>query len=67
MTMLANTHVVYFDINIDPGYIMVNEICLSNFMSIIHSVGGINMLISVAIVVCVIIGYLIIILFQKLT
>ncbi len=45
----------------------MDNLCLSNFMSIINTVGGVNMLISVGIIICVVIGYLIIVLVQKLT
>jgi hypothetical protein len=52
---------------LDASYIEVDGKCLSNFINIINTIGGINMLISVGIIVCAIIGYLIIVLFEKLT
>ncbi len=50
-----------------PGYIQNNLICETKFVNMINQIGGINMLISVGIIVAVIIGYLIVLLFQKLT
>ena len=54
-------------INKDESYVEVDGQCLSSFINIINTVGGVNMLISAGIIVCAIIGYLIIVLFEKLT
>jgi hypothetical protein len=59
--------VIILDKLIEKDYVLVDNQCLSNFISIINTVGGINMLISAGIIICAIIGYLIIVLFQKLT
>ena len=42
-------------------------VCETKFISMIKTIGGINTLISAGIILVVIIGYLIIILFEKLT
>lgn len=59
--------VIYCFILKDAGFDEVDGDCLTNFISIINTVGGVNMLISAGIIVCAIIVYLIIVLFQKLT
>lgn len=56
-------HAVLIVLKIDETFVEVNGQCLSGFINIINTVGGINMLISVGIIVCAIIGYLIIVLF----
>ena len=64
---LVIMNAVLIFINKDESYVEVNGQCLSSFINIINTVGGVNMLISAGIIVCAIIGYLIIVLFEKLT